>query len=79
VSSAIYAPQNLGKLEQALKEELTRALAEGFTADEIAQGQVPADPGAQRGTVAGQRLAASCSTTSSSAAPSPGTKSSKRK
>ncbi|HKU91200.1 MAG TPA: pitrilysin family protein [Steroidobacteraceae bacterium] len=34
---AIYAPQNLGKLEQALKEELTRALAEGFTADEIAQ------------------------------------------
>ena len=34
---AIYAPQNLAKLEQAFKEEMTRALTEGFTADEIAQ------------------------------------------
>ena len=34
---AIYAPQNLAKLEQAFKEELTKALTEGFTADEIAQ------------------------------------------
>jgi len=32
---AIYAPQNLAKLEQAFKEEMTRALQEDFTADEI--------------------------------------------
>jgi zinc protease len=32
---AIYAPQNLAKLEQAFKEEMTRALNEDFTADEI--------------------------------------------
>jgi zinc protease len=34
---AIYAPQNLAKLEQAFKEELQRALTEGFTAEEITQ------------------------------------------
>ena len=34
---AIYAPQNLAKLEQAFKEELAKARTEGFTADEIAQ------------------------------------------
>ncbi|MEP7338692.1 MAG: pitrilysin family protein, partial [Acidobacteriota bacterium] len=33
---AIYAPQNRDKLEQAFKEELARALKEGFTAEEIA-------------------------------------------
>ncbi len=33
---AIYAPQNLGKLESAIDEELQRAINEGFTADEIA-------------------------------------------
>jgi zinc protease len=32
---AIYAPQNLAKLEQAFKEEMTRALKEDFTAEEI--------------------------------------------
>ncbi|HEV8444266.1 MAG TPA: pitrilysin family protein [Steroidobacteraceae bacterium] len=32
---AIYAPQNLAKLEQAFKEEMARALNEDFTADEI--------------------------------------------
>ncbi|WP_409049442.1 M16 family metallopeptidase [Telluribacter sp. SYSU D00476] len=32
---AIYAPQNVEKLEQAFKEELDKALKEGFTADEI--------------------------------------------
>ena len=37
MSFAIYAPQNLARLEQAFKEEITRALNEGFTADEIAQ------------------------------------------
>jgi zinc protease len=34
---AIYAPQNLAKLEQAFKEEFQKALSEGFTAEEIAQ------------------------------------------
>lgn len=32
---AIYAPQNLSKLEVAIKEELQRAISEGFTADEL--------------------------------------------
>ncbi|HEV7349989.1 pitrilysin family protein [Telluribacter sp.] len=32
---AIYAPQNVDKLEQAFKEELEKALKEGFTAEEI--------------------------------------------
>lgn len=33
--NAIYAPQNLAKLEAAFKEELERALKDGFTADEV--------------------------------------------
>ena len=33
---AIYAPQNVQKLEAAFKDELTRAVTEGFTADEVA-------------------------------------------
>ena len=32
---AIYAPQNLAKLEQAFKEEIERVLKDGFTAEEI--------------------------------------------
>ncbi len=32
---AIYAPQNVTKLEAAVKEELARALKDGFTEDEI--------------------------------------------
>jgi zinc protease len=32
---AIYAPQNLDKLEAAIKDELERAIKEGFTAEEI--------------------------------------------
>jgi zinc protease len=32
---AIYAPQNAARLETAIKEELTRALADGFTDDEV--------------------------------------------
>ena len=34
---AIYAPQNLAKLEQAFREEFERVLKDGFTAEEIAQ------------------------------------------
>jgi zinc protease len=34
-AQAIYAPQNVAKLEAAFKEELERALKEGFTAEEI--------------------------------------------
>lgn len=33
---AIYAPQNRDKLEKAFKEELERALKDGFTAEELA-------------------------------------------
>ena len=33
--TAIYAPQNAARLEAAIKEELTRALADGFTDDEV--------------------------------------------
>ncbi|HVG17706.1 MAG TPA: pitrilysin family protein [Blastocatellia bacterium] len=33
---AIYAPQNVAKLEAAFKEEMERALKEGFTAEEVA-------------------------------------------
>ena len=36
---AIYAPQNLAKLEQAFKEEIDRTLKDGFTDDEIKQGK----------------------------------------
>lgn len=36
VIGAIAAPQNLVKLDLAIKEELARALREGFTADEVA-------------------------------------------
>jgi zinc protease len=32
---AIYAPQNVVKVEAAFKEEISRALKDGFTADEI--------------------------------------------
>ncbi len=32
---AIYAPQNAEKLEQAFKEEIEKAVTEGFTADEL--------------------------------------------
>ncbi|HJW11616.1 MAG TPA: insulinase family protein, partial [Albitalea sp.] len=37
--SAIFAPQNMGKVEAAIKAELARALKDGFTADELAQGK----------------------------------------
>jgi zinc protease len=33
---ALYAPQNLGKLEQAMKEEFDKVLKDGFTAEEVA-------------------------------------------
>jgi len=35
VTFAIYAPQNVQKLEKAVREEIERALKEGFTATEI--------------------------------------------
>jgi zinc protease len=38
-ASAIFAPQNGAKVEQAFREELARALREGFTAQELAEGQ----------------------------------------
>lgn len=38
-ASAIFAPQNRMKVETAFREELTRALADGFTADELTAGQ----------------------------------------
>jgi zinc protease len=35
-AQAIFAPQNATKLEAAIKEEITRALKDGFTAEEVA-------------------------------------------
>ena len=37
--SAIYAPQNRAKIETAMREELARALKDGFTPQEVAEGQ----------------------------------------
>jgi zinc protease len=36
-ASAIYAPQNVDKLEAAFKEEIQKVVTDGFTTDEIAQ------------------------------------------
>ena len=36
-ANAIYAPQNVEKLEVAFKEEINKVVTEGFTADEITQ------------------------------------------
>jgi zinc protease len=47
--SAIFAPQNQAKVEAALKDELARALKDGYTAQELAQGQ--------RGLLSQRRLA----------------------
>ena len=35
IANAIYAPQNAAKLESAFKEEVARALKDGFAADEV--------------------------------------------
>ena len=35
-ATAIYAPQNVAKLEAAFKEEIERMLKDGFTAEEVA-------------------------------------------
>jgi zinc protease len=37
IASAIFAPQNRGKVETAFREEVDRALKSGVTADEVAQ------------------------------------------
>ena len=39
LGSAIFAPQNRAKVEAAFREELARALKDGFTAKELAEGQ----------------------------------------
>jgi zinc protease len=38
-ASAIFAPQNAARVEQAFREEIARALREGFTAQELSEGQ----------------------------------------
>ncbi|MSR06538.1 MAG: insulinase family protein [Gemmatimonadetes bacterium] len=38
-ANAIYAPENATKLEAAFKEEMARALKDGFTADELSKAQ----------------------------------------
>jgi len=48
MSTAIFAPQNQAKVEAAFKDELARALKEGFTAQELAEGQ--------RGLLSARRL-----------------------
>jgi zinc protease len=49
VISAIYAPQNVAKLEAAVKDELDRMLKDGFTAEEVAA--------AKSGYLQGQQVA----------------------
>ena len=39
IGGAIYAPQNRDKVEQAFREEVQRALAEGFTPQEVENGR----------------------------------------
>jgi zinc protease len=48
LSTAIFAPQNREKVESAVREEVDRALREGFTAQELAEGQ--------RGLLSARRL-----------------------
>jgi zinc protease len=38
-ASAIFAPQNRAKVEAAFREELAKALKDGFSAQELAEGQ----------------------------------------
>jgi zinc protease len=38
-ASAIFAPQNRAKVEDAFREEVARALKDGFSANELAEGQ----------------------------------------
>lgn len=38
-ASAIFAPQNAARVEQAFREEVARALRDGFTAQELSEGQ----------------------------------------
>ncbi|MCW7541502.1 insulinase family protein [Aquabacterium sp. A7-Y] len=38
-ATAIFAPQNLAKVENAVREEIARALKDGFTAAELEQGR----------------------------------------
>ncbi|HET9735931.1 MAG TPA: pitrilysin family protein [Burkholderiales bacterium] len=47
--SAIFAPQNKARVEAAMREELTRAIANGFTAEEVES--------AKRGLLEARRLA----------------------
>jgi zinc protease len=39
ISSAIFAPQNQPKVEAGVRDEMARALKDGFTAQELAEGQ----------------------------------------
>ena len=39
LATAIFAPQNRAKVESAFREELARALKDGFTAKELSEGQ----------------------------------------
>jgi zinc protease len=38
-ANAIFAPQNRAKVEAAFREEVARALKDGFSAQEVAEGQ----------------------------------------
>jgi zinc protease len=47
--SAIFAPENLGRVRQAIEDEVAKALSEGFTAEEV--------EAARKGLLALRRLA----------------------
>jgi zinc protease len=47
-ATAIYAPQNVDKLEAAFKEEIARMLKDGFTTEEVAAKSDAIPPGEPR-------------------------------
>ena len=53
--SSIFAPQNRARVESAIREELARAVRDGFSADEVEAGKKVAARGAAPGAHAGPR------------------------
>jgi zinc protease len=60
-AQAIYAPQNVEKLEAAFKDEIQKAVTTGFTADEVEQAKAGWLLGRKRGRGADGGIAASLS------------------
>ncbi|MCB1022976.1 MAG: insulinase family protein [Acidobacteria bacterium] len=61
-ANAIYAPQNLEKLEAAFKEEIQKVVTEGFTSEEIAEAKKGLLLARQRGRASDGSLAGALAT-----------------